>query len=63
MGPCLFRLCHSPRIELCSEVCHLRLLPPFKVDSRRATLDLPCLFDMLTHLDDSESYYGYLQCL
>lgn len=66
MGTYLFGLCHPPRIELCSEVCFLRLLtcaPPFKVDTRRATLDLPCLFDMLTHLDDSESYYGYLQCL
>jgi hypothetical protein len=64
MGACLFGLCHPPRIELCFEVFCLRLLafsPPFKVDTCRATLDL--FFDMLTHLDDSESYYGYLQCL
>jgi hypothetical protein len=62
MGACLFGLCHPSRIELCSEVRRLRL-PPFKVDTRRATLDHACLFDMLTHLDDSESYYGYMQCL
>src|SRR6266446_10205185 len=60
MGACLFGLCHPPRIKLCSEVCSLR-------HSRwRLTMQPMTLFTYMICTyspDDSESYYGYLQCL